>query len=100
MPMYSAVSDAIQRPALNTASTSVLAIPASASAFRAASACSAKADLWGSLPISSDSATPTIATLAGGILVLRPGHARAGGGRGRECPLTAPAHPHPGPRQP
>src|SRR5262249_13287312 len=62
MPRYSAVSDAIQVPALNTASTASLSSPASASALRAASACSANADLWGSFPISSDSATPTIAT--------------------------------------
>src|SRR5262245_25248249 len=37
--------------------------PASATALRAASACSCRADLCGRMPISSDSATPTMANL-------------------------------------
>src|SRR6266571_3238621 len=50
------------KPAL-IASMSFLLRPASAMALRAASACSWGADLCGTMPISSDSATPTMANL-------------------------------------
>src|SRR5439155_25184930 len=61
-PWSSAISEPIQSTALKTASTSSYPKPASASAIRAASAWSWKADLCGSLPCSSASAAPTIAT--------------------------------------
>src|SRR5439155_6981957 len=84
MPRYSAVSEPIQSPALKTASTSSFLRPASASAFRAASAWSWKADLCGSFPCSSASAAPTIATRprirwsAPLMSALGPGGAEAG----------------------
>jgi hypothetical protein len=49
-------------PALNVASISSFLMPASSIAFQAASACICMEDLWGRLPISSDSATPMMAT--------------------------------------
>ena len=49
-------------PALKTPSTSDLSMPASSRALRAASAWSWRVDLWGTMPISSDSSAPTMAT--------------------------------------
>src|SRR5437764_2348804 len=77
MPRYSAVSVGAT-PAVKTASTSRVVSPASPSALNAASACSCSADLLGTSPIWSDSATPTMATLPESssepaISTLRPG---------------------------
>src|SRR5213083_45845 len=65
MPRYSAscrVGDQPADPALKMPSTSESAMPASSREFRAASACSWRVDLWGTMPISSDSSAPTMAT--------------------------------------
>ena len=60
IPRYSAVAKE-EKPAVNTPFTSDLDRPASSRAFDAASAWCCKDDLFGTVPISSDSATPTIA---------------------------------------
>ena len=62
MPRYSP-SWRIEGPAVKIASTSDLSMPASASAFFAASAWSVSAVLPSQMPISSDSSTPTITAL-------------------------------------
>ena len=64
MPRYSATWRLGDQPgpAVKTPSTSDISMPASARALRAASAWSWRVDLWGTMPISSDSSTPTMAT--------------------------------------
>ena len=63
MPRYSGTSFAMLRPEVNTASMSLFLSPASASALCVASMWSCSDDLCGKRPSSSDSATPTIATV-------------------------------------
>ena len=60
-------------PHVNTASTSDLSMPASRSAFRAAWACIMIGVMFGTMPISSVSSAPTMATL---FLMLMPRPAR------------------------
>ena len=60
MPMYSPVI-IVESPAVNRPSTSSLFSPQSSSALYAASAWCCSEDLFGTTPISSDSATPTMA---------------------------------------
>jgi len=65
MPRYSqsCVLAMPPTPAVKTPSTSDLSIPASRSAFRAACACIMIGVMFGTMPISSVSSAPTIATL-------------------------------------
>ena len=60
IPMYSAVTR-VEPPAVRRPSTSLLARPASSRALWAASAWCCREDLFGTVPMTSDSATPTMA---------------------------------------
>src|SRR5688572_18588646 len=71
MPMYSAVASVL-KPAVKRPSTSLTLRPASARALKPASAWCMSDDLPGTTPISSDSATPTMATLLDKSLVICP----------------------------
>jgi len=71
MPRYSP-SSSVEIPAVNRPSTSFFVSPASASAERAASACSMIAGLSGTRPIWSDSATPTMAVFPEILSTLAP----------------------------
>ena len=70
MPMYSAVT-MVEPPAVKRPSTSLLASPASSRALWAASAWCCRDDLLGTVPMTSDSATPTMAISRCPVVIYR-----------------------------